>query len=76
MPPARRFAVHPTAEDRARERAVEAVSFEDAALAFLECWSPDVEAGDDIALIVTDCETGKSCCLRVDPGTGEAAPCD
>jgi len=77
MPACRRFAVHPAAEDRARERAVEAESFEDAALAFLEQWSPEAGAeGEDVALIVTDCENGRACCLRVDAGTGEAAPCD
>ena len=71
----RRFAVH-EADDRARGHTVEALSFEDAALAFLEAWHPRADEDGDVTLVVTECETGREHCLRVDAGTGETAPCD
>lgn len=74
--PSRRFAVHEASEDPARGHAVEAVSFEDAALEFLEAWHPQTDADGDVTLVVTDCETGREHCLRIDAGTGETAPCD
>lgn len=74
--PSRRFAVHEASEDRARGHAVEAASFEDAALEFLEAWHPQADDHGDVTLVVTDCETGREHCLRVDTGTGETAPCD
>ena len=76
-PLSRRFAVHEASEPRARSCTVEADGFEDAALAFLELWHPQADSGDeDVTLIVTECETGREHCLRVDPGTGHSAPCD
>lgn len=72
----RRFAVHAAADERARGHTVEAVSFEDAALTFLEAWHPQTDADGDVTLVVTECETGREHCLRVDAGTGETAPCD
>jgi len=66
----RRYAVHACEEGRARACSVEAVSFEDAAVAFLELW-PALD-GDAVRLIVTDCETGRECCVSVDMGAGEA----
>lgn len=77
MPDPRRFTVHEASEDRARGRTVEAVSFEDAALAFLEHWHPAAMPDrEDVTLIVTECDTGREHCLRLDPGTGDSAPCD
>ena len=72
----RRFAVHAAHEDRGREHTVEGASFEDAAVAFVETWHPTVDAEGDVQVIVTDCETGRQHCLRIDVDTGEAAPCD
>jgi len=72
----RRFAVHAASEDRARGHTVEAASFEAAALEFLDAWHPHLDADGDVTLVVTDCESGREHCLRVDSGTGETAPCD
>lgn len=56
MPAPRRFAVHEASQDRGRGRTVEAHSFEDAALTFLDLWRPEpVAAQEDVALIVTEC---------------------
>lgn len=74
--PARRFAVHEASEDRARGHAVEAFSFEEAALEFLDAWRPAADHHGDVTLVVTDCETGREHCLRVDVDTGQSAPCD
>jgi len=72
----RRFAVHEASEDRARGHTVEAASFEDAAFEFLEAWRPAADPDGDVTLVVTDCETGREHCLRIDADTGETAPCD
>ena len=74
--PARRFEVHEASEDRARGHAVEALSFEEAALEFLEAWHPVADSHGDVTLVVTDCETGHEHCLRVDVDSGETAACD
>ncbi len=71
----RRFAVHGVAEFASRAFLVEGVSFEDAALHFLEDHHP-VGDDDTVTLYVADCETGEEQCFRVDPETGETAPCD
>jgi Family of unknown function (DUF5961) len=75
----RRFAVHGVAEAPSRAALVEGVSFEDAALAFLEARHIETaaDAGDDeVSLIVEDCESGERQCFRVDLASGETAPCD
>ena len=72
----RRFAVHEASEARERSCTVEAKSFEDAAQTFLEVWHPVVDPDEEVTLIVTECETGRERCLRIDAGTGESAPCD
>jgi hypothetical protein len=72
----RRYAVHAASEARAHGHTVEAVSFEEAALEFLEAWHPQADADGDVTLVVTECESGREHCLRIDAGTGETAPCD
>ena len=47
-------------------------SFEAAALAFAEAWTPD----DQLAVIVCEVETGHERCFRLDLEAGEAAPCE
>ncbi|MFN3584309.1 DUF5961 family protein [Phenylobacterium sp.] len=71
----RRFAVHAAAEAPACARLVDGVSFEDAALHFLEDSHPDAE-GETVQLFVEDCESGERQCFCVDLETGDAAPCD
>lgn len=74
--PHRRFAVHGVSECAARAHLIEGVSFEDAALHFLEDQHPFADAQDEVTLFVEDCETGERQCFRIDPETGETGPCD
>ncbi|MDB5462430.1 MAG: hypothetical protein JWP23_819 [Phenylobacterium sp.] len=71
----RRFSVHGAEENPSRARLVEGVSFEDAALHFLEDRHIGA-AADEVSLLVEDCESGERQCFRVDLSTGETAPCD
>jgi hypothetical protein len=70
----RRFAVHEVTEAPSRARMLDGVSFEDAALHFIEDrhLEPD---GDEVSLMVEECETGERQCFRIDLETGETAPC-
>jgi len=70
----RAFSVHGLDEAPSRGQRVEAESFADAALAFLEGHHVDDDA--EVALMVEDCETGERQCFRIDLATGETAPCD
>jgi hypothetical protein len=72
----RRFSVHGVAEAPACAHIVEGLSFEDAALHFLEDQHPAADAEDEVSLFVEDCETGERQCFRIDLATGETAPCD
>lgn len=72
----RRFSVHGLDEAPARGRRVEAINFQDAALAFLDAFGPQVEEAEEVSLMVEDCETGERQCFRVELATGETAPCD
>jgi hypothetical protein len=71
----RRFSVHGRDETPSRSKRVEAISFEDAALAFFDAYHPDSE-GAEVSLMIEDCETGERQCFRVDLASGDAAPCD
>ena len=71
----RSFCVQGVCETAQRARLVEGVSFEDAALHYVEDCHPAADAEDEVALFVEDCETGERQCFRVDLETGEAAPC-
>lgn len=72
----RRFCVHGVAESASRAHVVEGVSFEDAALHFLGDHHPVANAEDEVSLYVEDLETGERQCFRIDPETGETAPCE
>ncbi|MBN9319311.1 MAG: hypothetical protein BGN86_00910 [Caulobacterales bacterium 68-7] len=74
MTAAQSFFVSPRGDTR-HGHVVEADSFEEAAVAFAERWSPPVDADGDIALIVRDREDGREICLRLDLDSGEAQPC-
>jgi hypothetical protein len=71
----RRFCVHRAAEAPSRGEVVDGLNFEDAALAFVEVRHLEL-AGEDVSLMVADCETGEQQCFRIDLATGEASPCD
>ena len=70
----RRFSVHGAEETPSRGHLVEGVSFEDAALHFVEHRHPLAD-GDEVSAFVEDCETGERQCFRIDLETGEAGPC-
>jgi hypothetical protein len=71
----RRFSVHGVEDAPSRALLVDGLSFEDAALHYLEDRHVDA-AGDEVSLLVEDCATGERQCFRVDLSTGETAPCD
>jgi hypothetical protein len=71
----RAFTVH-AQDDARRGHRVEGASFEDAAIAFVELWSPEPDADGDVSVIVREIETGVRHCFRIDLGSGETAPCD
>jgi hypothetical protein len=72
----RRYRVHARHVDRHHARLVEEVSFEAAAVAYLE--NLDISAATDdqeISIIVHDVSTGHEHCFRLDLGSGETSPC-
>ena len=71
----RRFCVHGADEAPSRGDLVEGVSFEDAALAFVEARHLEPDGEDEVALMVEACDSGERQCFRVDLATGETAPC-
>jgi hypothetical protein len=72
----RRFAVHGVAEAPSRAHVVQGVSFEDAALHFVENFHPTANDNDEVSLMVEECGTGERQCFRIHTASGEAAPCD
>jgi hypothetical protein len=71
----RRFSVHGVEDAPSRGCMVDGLTFEDAALHYIE--DRHVEAaGDEVSLLVEDCATGERQCFRIDLSTGETAPCD
>ena len=72
----RQFCVRGVAGTAARAHLVEGVSFEDAALHFVEDHHPVAHADDEVSLYVEDVESGEQQCFRIDLETGEAAPCE
>jgi hypothetical protein len=75
-PLTRQFSVHACREARDRAHLLEGVSFEDAALRFVEVFHPAAGADHEIELIVEDCASGERQCFRIDVDTGESVPCD
>jgi hypothetical protein len=71
----RQFCVRGVAETAARAHLVEGVSFEDAALHFVEDHHPVAGPDDEVSLYVEDVETGERQCFTIDLETGDAEPC-
>jgi hypothetical protein len=71
----RRFCVHDVHEAANQAHVVEGLTFEDAALHFVEDFHPSVE-DDEVSLSIEDIETGERQCLRIDLESGLAQPCD
>jgi hypothetical protein len=72
----RRFTVHGSEHAPSHGHPVEGVSFEDAALHYIEDCHPEADVDHEVELFVEDCETGERQCFRIDLETGETAPCD
>jgi hypothetical protein len=72
----RRFSVHGLDQAPSRGRAVEAINFQDAALAFLDAFGSQTADAEEVSVMVEDCETGERQCFRIELATGETAPCD
>ena len=72
----RQFSVHGVSETPSRAHMVDGLSFEDAALHFVEDRHLEGDgAGDEVSLFVEDCATGERQCFRIDLETGATAPC-
>ncbi len=72
----RRFSVHARHVDGHHARVLEELSFEAAAVAYVEDFSPPVESDErEISVIVRDLGTGHEHCFRIDLDSGETAPC-
>jgi hypothetical protein len=71
----RRFRVHAGHIDKHHAVFVEEVSFEAAAVAFVEDHPVAPETGDEIQVIVHDVASGHEHCFRVDLETGETRAC-
>lgn len=75
-PEPRRFSVHARHVDSHHVRVLEEVSFEAAAIAYVEDFHPPVGDDDEISVIVREVGTGRETCFRIDLRSGEAAPCN
>lgn len=71
----RRFRVYPRHGAGAHARVLAEVSFEAAAVAFVEDFAPAPDAGQDVAVHVLDLDSGVEHCFRIDLETGATAPC-
>jgi hypothetical protein len=74
MPQIQTYRVH-ARDDRSHGHAVEAASFEEAAIAFVEMWRPPVDADNEVSVIVREAESGVELCYRIDLDGDDAAPC-
>jgi Family of unknown function (DUF5961) len=74
----RRFSVHARHVDKHHARVVEEDSFEAAAVAYIEHFSPVMSLQDepaDISLIVRDLGSGHEHCFTVNLDSGETTSC-
>jgi hypothetical protein len=71
----RRFSVHARHIDSHHARLLEEASFEAAAVAYVEDFSPPPDHDHEVSVIVRDVQSGHEHCFRIDLDTGETAPC-
>lgn len=71
----RAYCVHCSDETPPNTHRVEAKSFSEAALTFLECWHVAAH-GDEVQVIVEQADSGERHCFTVDLASGDASPCD
>ena len=69
------FHVHARHEGRHASHRVEGRSFEEAAVAFVERWSPALDVDGDVSVLVAEGETGTEHCFTVNLMEGDASPC-
>ncbi|HEY3799417.1 MAG TPA: DUF5961 family protein [Caulobacteraceae bacterium] len=69
------FRVHARHVDAHHAHTVAEVSFEAAAVAYLEDLHQLPGDGGEISVIVQEVETGRQHCFRIDLESGEASPC-
>ncbi len=74
-PLARRFSVHGRHIDSHHARVLEEVSFEAAAVAYVEDFHSPIGDDHEISVIVRDLVDGHQRCFRIDLDSGETAPC-
>lgn len=72
----RTFIVHPVDDARRGAHRITGVSFEDAAMSFIEIWHPAPDADGEVSVIVQEDDTGRRHCFRIDLGSGVAGPCN
>lgn len=75
MPDIQTYRVHARDDDRSHGHAVNAASFEEAAVAFVELWRPPVDTDNEVSVIVREAESGVELCYRIDLDGGDATPC-
>jgi hypothetical protein len=71
----RQFSVRARHVDAHHARILVEASFEAAAVAYVEDFHPGLTEGEDIRVVVRDIATGHEHCFRIDPDSGETAPC-
>lgn len=71
----RQFSVHARHVGNHHARVLEEVSFEAAAVAYLEDFHSPMTEDHEISVIVREVQTGHEHCFRVDLQSGETAPC-
>jgi len=76
MTDTRRFSVHARHVERHHARIVAELSFEAAAVAYIEDFPVSTDGGPALSVVVRDLESGREHCFRVDLETGETAPCN
>jgi len=72
----RPFRVHACHVDSHQARVLREVSFEAAAVAYVEDFHPPMADAREISVIVREVDTGHEHCFRIDLSSGDAAPCD
>jgi len=73
--PIHRFSVHARHLGAHHARLLDEVSFEAAAVAYVEDLHGTAEEGQAISVIVRELDTGHEHCFRIDLDSGDAAPC-
>ena len=71
----RRFRVHARHLDRHHDRVVSEISFEAAAISYVEHLASTVDNASEISVIVRDLDSGHEHCFRVDMSSGATESC-